>query len=134
MQLAVRLALAVSFAGLTAWLLVLRLWPAAAIWAVPTCGLATRVIVLIRLDRMGFFAAEDADRPSNAEANRQTSAVFMVQFVGWILVGVYSAATGFWMGLVLAVILAYISIAVFRMLRRRQPAGSMAAGPSSPDP
>ena len=117
-QLAVHSALAAGFAGLVIWLLALRIWPAAAIWAVPTLGLMTRVAVLIRLRRMGWYAADQSDRPSSTVVNRETSKVFLVQLVGWLMVAAYSAAIGVWLGLGVAVVLAYISLAVVRLLRR----------------
>ncbi|TDO66519.1 hypothetical protein EV651_10484 [Kribbella sp. VKM Ac-2571] len=117
-QLAVHSALAAAFAGLVSWLLAMRIWPAAAIWAVPTLGLMTRVAVLIRLRRMGWYAADESDRPSSAVVNREMSKVFLVQLVGWLMVAAYSAATGVWLGLGVSLALAYISLAVVRLLRR----------------
>jgi uncharacterized membrane protein SirB2 len=78
----------------------------------------TRVLVLIRIRRMGWYAAEEADRPTPAVINRETSKVFLVQFVGWLAVAAYSAAIGVWLGLGVAIVLAYISLGIVRLLRR----------------
>lgn len=120
MQVVVHLALAGAFAGLVIWLLALRVWPAAAIWAVPTLGLITRVVVLVRIRRIGWYAADESDRPSVAAVNRETSKVFLVQLIGWIAVAAYSAATGTWLGLGVAILLAFTSLCLLRLLRKPQ--------------
>jgi hypothetical protein len=107
-----------AFAGLVIWLLALRASSAVVIWAVPTLGLMTRVAVLIRIRRMGWYAADEADRPSAAAVNRETSKVFLVQLVGWLAVAAYSAAVGVWLGLGVAIVLAYMSMTIVRLLRR----------------
>jgi len=63
----------------------------------------TRVAVLVRIRRMGWYAADEADRPSSAASNRETSKVFLVQLVGWLAVAAYSAAIGVWLGLGVAI-------------------------------
>ncbi|MEU4192273.1 hypothetical protein AB0E69_10260 [Kribbella sp. NPDC026611] len=118
MQLAVQVALAAAFAGLVIWLLVLGSWSAAVIWSAPTLGLITRIVLLFRIRRLGWYAADEADRPPAALVNREMSKVFLVQLAAWLVVAVYCAATRVWLGLGAAIVLAYISLAVARLLRR----------------
>lgn len=127
-QIVVHLALAGAFSGLVIWLLALQIWPAAAIWSVPTLGVMTRVVVLVRIRRMGWYAADESDRPSVAAVNRETSNVFLVQLIGWIAVAAYSAATGTWLALGVAILLAFISLCLLRLLRKSQGSTSLPGG------
>ncbi|MGC4943885.1 hypothetical protein [Kribbella sp. DT2] len=120
-QLIVHAVLTAGFLGLVIALAVLGVWPAAVIWAVPTAGMATRVLTVVRLNRLGWWAPDPADRPPVSAANRLQSVVFLVLLAGWTLAAVYFAATLFWPGLLLAVVLGAMSFATAQMLRRRSP-------------
>jgi hypothetical protein len=131
-QLVLQLLLTTTSIGLIGWLAVGHEWTAASLWAVPTVGMVTRVVVLVRLHRMGSFAEDPAQRPPVAVASRQVSVIFIVQFVCWLAAACYYAATTFWIGLAVALFLALLSLSMTRMLRRRalqQPASSGTAGP-----
>jgi hypothetical protein len=118
-QLVVHLALAVGFAGLVGWLLVLGVWPVAVMCAVPTAGLVTRLVILFRLRGMGWWSEDAADRPPAAVANRLTSMIFIVQSIGWLVTAGCLAAAGRWpWGTLSMLLLASLSIATTIMLRR----------------
>ncbi|MEV5968123.1 hypothetical protein AB0L70_40530 [Kribbella sp. NPDC051952] len=118
MQLTVHWVMAVLFAGAVVGQLVLKVWPGAVIWAVPTLGLFTRVVVLMRIRRLGWYADDETDRPSVAVVNRETSKIFVVQLVGWLIAAVYLALVHVWLGLAVAVVLAYTSLVLVRFMRR----------------
>lgn len=136
-QLIVHLVMALGFAVLVGWLLALHVWPGATICAVPTAGLITRVLILFRLRRMGWWSEDEAQRPSAAEANRQTSWIFLVQSIGWVLAAGHLTALGYWpWGTLAMLFLATMSIATTVFLRRpaqQQPA-TAATSPPRIDP
>ena len=131
-QLILNLLLTLTSIGLIAWLAARGEWAAASLWGVPTIGMVTRVLVLVRLHGMGQFAEDPAQRPSLAAANRQVSAIFIVQFVAWLGAACYCAATALWVPFAVALFLALPSLATtifLRRLRLQQPASSGKAGP-----
>jgi uncharacterized membrane protein YfcA len=136
-QLAVHLVLAAGFAVLVGWLLARHVWPAATIWAVPTAGLITRILIMFRLRRMGWWSEDEAQRPSAALANRQTSWIFIVQSIGWLLAAGHLTAAGHWPLSTLMLLLAAMSIATTLFLRRptlQQPATTATSSrPTSAD-
>jgi hypothetical protein len=95
--------------------------------------MATRLLVLLRLHRMGSFAEDPAHRPPLAAANRQLSVVYLVQIVCWLAAACLSVATRFWVGLAIAVFLALMSLSMTIMLRRppQQPATSSTPSPQT---
>jgi hypothetical protein len=117
-QLIVHLVMTSGFAVLVGWLLALHVWPAATIWAVGTAGLITRIVILFRLRRMGWWSEDEARRPSPASVNRQTSWIFIVQSIGWLLATAHLTAAGLWPWNVGMLFLATMSIATTLFLRR----------------
>jgi hypothetical protein len=120
-QLILQLLLTLTSIGLVAWLAARGEGAAASLWGVPTIGLITRVVVLVRLHRMGNFAEDPAQRPSPAVASRQVSVIFIVQFVAWLAAACYCAATAFWVPFAVALFLALSSLAMTIFLRRLSP-------------
>jgi O-antigen/teichoic acid export membrane protein len=102
-----QLALAVVSVGLVVWLAVRGLWPAAAIWAVPTLGWLTRLVLVLRERRT----------PLN---RRRLAVVFLVQFAGWVAVSGYLLTLGWWGAAIGIAFLACMSGAMVLFLRRSE--------------
>jgi hypothetical protein len=112
----VALAVLVTTTVMTA---VLGIWPVAVMQAAFVLTLSARVIVLLRIKNKGAFATDADARPPGALLNLEYLLVLRVQLVAWILAGVYFAVVHFWWGVVLAAFLAYITLPVMQLIRRK---------------
>jgi hypothetical protein len=102
-------------------------WPVVAMLSVFVAGWAARLIVLLRVRRLGGYDADAATRPPAARINREYLLVLRTQLVGWLAAGVYFVVVHFWLGVAVAALLAYITLPLMQLIRRRERAESDAA-------
>jgi len=98
---------------------VVGVWPVVVMLAVFVAGWTARLIVVLRIGRLGGNDADAAKRPSAANVNHEYLLVLRTQLVGWLVAGVYFAVIHFWLGVAVAVLLAYITLPIMQLIRRR---------------
>jgi hypothetical protein len=109
--LIVTAAVAAMYLGLTVTMLVLRVWPAAVLFAVFVVGWSTRVFLTIKLWSTGL---------KGEAADRYATTLFAVQLPCWLLAAVYFLVTRYWLGLFAAVILAGTTFGYSRLVKNRE--------------
>jgi hypothetical protein len=121
--LIVHVIMLVLFVVCTALTVAAGLWPVAVMQMVFVLGWTARLVVLFRVRRLGGYADEAGARPPTERLNREYIVVLRTQLVGWVSAGIYFAVVHFWLGVAVAAALAYITLPVMQLLRRRaQPA------------
>jgi hypothetical protein len=124
------LAVLVATTVLTA---MIGVWPAAVMQAVFVLTWAARVIVLFRMKQRGAYETDAAARPPGALLNLEYLLVLRVQLVAWIVAGLYFAIVQFWWGILLAAFLAYITLPLQQLIRRKAREHTVGQSPDSPD-
>jgi hypothetical protein len=94
--------------------IVVGVWEAAALVAVFVAGWIARVLMILRINRLGGYTDP---RPDVRVHYRP---VLRTQLIGWILVSLYFMIAGFWWGLLTTVPLGLLSLL---LLRRVLPKG-----------
>ncbi|MFI5730108.1 hypothetical protein ACIA49_08325 [Kribbella sp. NPDC051587] len=102
-RLIVTAAAAAVYLGLTVTMLVLRIWPAAVLFAVFAVGWSTRVVLMLR----------------RFEVRRYATTLLAVQLTCWLLAAAYYLITRYWLGLFVAVILAGTAFGYSRLAKSR---------------
>lgn len=91
------------------------IWVVAALVAVFVAGWIARVLMILRINRLGGYTTDP--RP---DVRAQYRPVLRTQLVGWILVSIYFVITGFWWGLLTSVTLGlFSSLLLRRVIPRR---------------
>jgi hypothetical protein len=103
--------MAAVYLGLMVTMLVLRVWPAAVLFAVFVVGWSTRVFLTIKLRSTGL---------KGAAADRYATTLFAVQLPCWLLAAVYFLVTRFWLGLFVALMLAGANFGYGRLVKNRE--------------
>jgi hypothetical protein len=124
LQLTVHVIMLVLFVGTTVLAAAAGVWPAAVMQAVFVAGWTARTVVLFRIRRLGGYADEVSARTPAVRLNREYVIVLRTQLVGWVVAGLYFAVVHFWWG----VALAYITLPVMQLLRRRAQAAQDEVG------
>ncbi|MDX6260856.1 MAG: hypothetical protein QOH84_2544 [Kribbellaceae bacterium] len=94
--------------------IVAGVWALAAQVAVFVAGWIARVLMVLRINRLGGYTADP--RPDTRAHYRP---VLRTQLVGWILVSIYFVITGFWWGLLTSVTLGLFSLLLLRVIPKR---------------
>jgi hypothetical protein len=86
-------------------------WPVVAMLAVFVAGWIARVLMVLRINRLGGYSADP--RP---DMRAQARPVLLTQLVGWTLCSLYFVITGFWWGLLTSVSLGLFSLLLLRQV------------------
>jgi hypothetical protein len=111
---------------------VIGVWPAVVMQAVFVLTWTARVIVLFRMRQRGGYATDNASRPPGVLLNLEYLLVLRVQLVAWIVAGIYFAIVHFWWGILLAAFLAYITLPLMQLIRRKAQEHTRGQSPDSP--